>query len=42
MLPKEIESEKDGSNTDSDQMSEVVGRGWDGLTEQRFQIEEFD
>ena len=36
MYAKEIESEKDGSSSnDSDKISEVVGRGWDGLTEHK-------
>lgn len=36
MHAKEIESEKDGSSSsESDKMSEVVGRGWDGMTEQK-------
>ena len=40
MYAKEIESEKDSNSTDSDKMSEVVGRGWGGLTEQKLQLEE--
>lgn len=43
MHAKEIESEKDGSSSsESDKMSEVVGRGWDGMTEQKIQLEELD
>jgi hypothetical protein len=43
MFAKEIESEKDGSSSDeSDKISEVLGRGWDGLTEQKHELEELD